>query len=131
MIDLDAGALVQELERHVLHRADTGRRTIEPARLALGERNQLGHRLGLELDVAVQRVGRLHRQEHRQQLAQRVVGQLAGEQRRVHRMRGGVVKQRVAVVGRARHDLRRNGAGGARLVVDGESLAQLVRQRRA
>ncbi|MNN31100.1 hypothetical protein D3C81_1447730 [compost metagenome] len=96
--------------------------------MRLGIGNQLGHRLDRQLGIDHQHEWQVAHAADRREVLDRVIGQLL-HQRRVGRMRGvGGHEQRIAVRGRLRNQLRRDGAVGAGAIVDHHVLAERIAQ---
>ncbi len=127
VIDLDAGHVPEHFETEMLQRAVAGRRHVDPIGRGFGKGDDVGdclhrHRRGHHQDVRHQR-----NEEDRVEILLVVERQMRIE-RAVHRERGGVMQNGVAV-GRGPGDhLFANGAAGAATVFDGELLTEILAQ---
>ena len=123
---LDAGQALQQLGAEMMHRAGPARAVVQPVRLGLGERDQVGDRFHRRIVVDHQEERRRRQQRHRHEILERLVGHLLAHRHVDGHGRAGGLHQRVAVRRRA-HDLhggeRRR---GARPVLDDERLAELL-----
>jgi len=124
---VDAGGEAERLGRQVGEAADAARTVVQLAGIGLGERDELGDRLGRRRrrHHHQRRDARQHGDRHEVLLG--VVVELPVEELVLH-VAAGQHQQRVAVRCRARRRLGADIAGGARLVLDDELLAEPLGQ---
>ena len=126
MVHAHPGQRVQRLGGEVRIAADAEARIGDLARALARQRDQFLHRLHRQRRMHEQRERCIGQVGDRDQVADRIVGQL-----RVHRRRRGDMADRAeqhrVAIGRRTHDeVHADGAGRARAVLDHERLAQLL-----
>jgi hypothetical protein len=129
VLELDPGALLEQLGAEVLHGAVAGRGVVELARVRLRVGDQLAEGPGRHGRVRQQHLRRVHQQAHRREVLQRVPAEIPHHRRRADVVARVLHQQRVAVRPRPRHRLRPDHAVGAGAVVHHDRAAEALGKR--
>ena len=125
--ELGAGHQLEQLAGQVRHAAVAGGGHGQFARLALGQRDELQHRLHGEILADQHQIGRFTDQAHRSEVLDGIVGKVL-EQSRVDRMGAGSAgNQGIAIRGCFGHHGRTDRAAPPRPIFDDHADAQPVR----
>jgi hypothetical protein len=128
MRHLDPGENLEQLRGQMHRGAGADRGVVELARLALGEIDQLAHGVGREATPRDQVLRRHECQRNRLEIPHRIIGQLFLDARIDGEAGHAAEKDRRPVGLGIGGEARADHLGCARLVVDNEALAGLLRQ---